>query len=66
MKLDVWYNIPTKDIEELYNDHRYPEDPDLTSKLSTFDFKKIGDQYGSRLSAVYMVSHLLDKYNYTQ
>lgn len=58
MKLDIWYNIPTKYIQRLYNDTRYPENPDLTSKLGTFDYLNRGDEYGGRLSAVYQVSRL--------
>jgi hypothetical protein len=61
VKLSIWYNIPTKDIQQLYNDPRYPENPDHTSKLETFDYSRIGDEYGSHLSAVYQVSRLFQQ-----
>lgn len=61
VKLDVWYKIPTKDIERLYQDPRYPQHPDYTTDLSTFDYSAIGSNYGSRLSSVYQVLfHCLD------
>ena len=58
VKFDIWYNIPTKDIQQLYNDPRYPDHPDHSAKLGTFDYKRIGDGYGSRLSAVYQVGNV--------
>ena len=57
VKLDIWYNIKSKHIEKLYDDPRYPENPDYTLELSTFDYYRLSNQYGSRLSAVYEVNN---------
>jgi hypothetical protein len=57
VKLDIWYHIPSKDIGKLYKDPRYPDNPDHTTQLSTFDCKELGKMYGSRLSAVYEVTN---------
>ena len=59
VKLDIWYNIKSEDIDKLYDDPRYSENPDYTLELSTFDYRRFGNKYGARLSAVYQVSFLI-------
>lgn len=59
MKLDIWYNIESEDIDKLYDDPRYSENPDDTRELPTFDYRRFGNKYGARLSAVYQVSFLI-------
>ncbi|XP_028401385.1 uncharacterized protein LOC114524491 isoform X2 [Dendronephthya gigantea] len=62
VKMDVWRNVPTRDIQRLYDDQRYPNSPDEERRLSTFDIKNFGNYYGGRLSAVYQP---LETGNYT-
>ena len=53
--MEIWHNIGTKYIQKLYDDPRYPNNPDEERILDTFDYNKLGSKYGSRLSALYQV-----------
>ena len=53
--MNIWRNLATTDIQQLYNDPKYPGNPDEQRILSTFDYKNMGNYYGGRLSAVYQV-----------
>ena len=59
VKIDIWRNIPTRDIRRLYDDRRYPDSPDEERMLTTFDMKNFGNYYGGRLSAMYQVHHVI-------
>ncbi|CAB4024376.1 Hypothetical predicted protein, partial [Paramuricea clavata] len=53
VKVNIWRDLATTDIQQLYNDPKYPGNPDEQRILSTFDYKNMGNYYGGRLSAVY-------------
>ncbi len=53
--MNIWRNLATTDIQRLYKNPKYPDNPDEQRTLSTFDYNNIGNYYGGRISALYQV-----------
>ena len=52
--MKIWYDIEENDVKRLYNDPRYPDNPDKVKILSSFHTgQNIADNYGSILSPLY-------------
>jgi len=53
ISLDLWFGIPTVDLDALKNDPNYPHDPHQSSLLPTFEGPTTGydtyDNYGGRM-----------------
>jgi hypothetical protein len=62
--MKIWYDIQENDVKRLYNDPRYPDNPDKVKILSSFHTgrQNIADNYGSILSALYQVRHYQKAY----
>lgn len=59
--MKIWQRIMGHKIEKLYSDPRYPNNPDNTTILTSFDTgRHLGDNYGCTLSAFYKVCKYLD------
>jgi hypothetical protein len=58
VEMKIWFNITENSLDKLYNDPRYPDNPDNVTILSSFDTgQNKGDYYGCKLSALYQVRH---------
>lgn len=58
--MDVWYSIKGRNIINLEQDKRYPNQPDVTKTIEDMASPlNLGDNYGLRLRAYFVVSILI-------
>jgi hypothetical protein len=56
LNFEVWENIPGNDLKMLFNDPRYPDNPDNTQTLPSLSTpENRGDNYGARVTGYYQV-----------
>ena len=56
VNLEIWENIRGNDLKKLFDDSRFPDNPDDTQTLPSFSTPlNRGDNYGARVTAYYQV-----------
>ena len=59
MNFETWENIPGNDLKMLFQDPRYPDNPDNTQTLPSFSTaENRGDKYGARVIGYYQVKEM--------